>query len=127
MRAYARASYASKGRRASALCGQGNPESAAAVCDGDGDGGGRTGSTPEAVLIPEYGVIHLRGCLSEHGQRELWEITKPRVTNPAGKATGFSGFSVSRKARAGRAERRDPAIDAFGALLFGPVARRWCK
>eukprot|EP00802_Teleaulax_amphioxeia_P019743 Tamp_19988.p1 GENE.Tamp_19988~~Tamp_19988.p1 ORF type:complete len:286 (+),score=65.23 Tamp_19988:128-859(+) len=73
---------------------------------------------PEAVLIPEYGVIHLKGCLSERGQRELWEIIKPRVTDPAGKATGFSGFSVSRKARAGRAERRDQAIDAFGALLF---------
>jgi hypothetical protein len=82
-------------------------------------GGGRIGSMPEAALIPEYGVIHLKGCLSERGQRELWETTKPRVTDPAGKATGFSGFSVSRKARAGRAERRDRAIDAFGALLFG--------
>eukprot|EP01046_Picozoa_sp_COSAG06_P098659 COSAG06_NODE_44759_length_360_cov_13.118774_1_plen_37_part_10 len=36
---------------------------------------------PEAALIPEYGVIHLKGCLSERGQRELWETTKPRVTD----------------------------------------------
>jgi len=35
-------------------------------------GNGRSDSTSEAVLIPEYGVVFLKGCLSESGQRELW-------------------------------------------------------
>ena len=88
-------------------------------------GNGRSGSTSEAMLIREYRMVFLKGCLSESGQRELWDITKPRVSDPAGKATGFSGFSVSRKARAGRFEQRDPAIDAFGPCCSGPAARRW--
>ena len=76
------------------------------------------------MLIPEYGVVHLKNCLSESGQRELWDITKPRVADPAGKATGFS---VIRKARAGRFERRDLDIDAFGALLFGSCGEALVK
>ena len=30
-------------------------------------------------LLPEYGVIHLSGALSEAGQKNLWNLTKPVV------------------------------------------------
>ena len=39
-------------------------------------GNGRSGSTSEAMLIREYRMVFLKGCLSESGQRELWDITK---------------------------------------------------
>ena len=78
----------------------------------------RAGSL-EPVLVQEYGVVHLKSCLSEHGQRELWRLTQPHVSDPAGKATGFSGFSISRKGGKGK---RVPAFDEFGSLVFGLCA-----
>ena len=73
------------------------------------------------VLIKEYGVIHLRGALSERGQRDLWQLLKPRIQDPRQKATGFSGFSISKK---GGKSKRVPAFDEYGALMFGLCADR---
>jgi hypothetical protein len=53
------------------------------------------GKNCEANLIQEYGVIHIKNALDEDQQKELWNLTKPYVTDPTGKATGFSNFSVS--------------------------------
>ena len=50
-----------------------------------------------AVLVKEYGVIHIKNALNEEKQRELWSITKPLVADPTGRATGFSNFLVSHK------------------------------
>ena len=59
-----------------------------------------------AVLIKEYGVIHITDALTEDKQKELWNLTKPRVADPAGRATGFSNFQVSAKHGKGKPEPR---------------------
>ena len=82
-------------------------------------GSDRTGEC-ELTLLQEYGVIHLRGCLSERGQQELWGLTKPYANDPAGRATGFSNFLVS-SSKKGR-PKRIPAYGAFGAEVFGACA-----
>ena len=68
-----------------------------------------------AVLIKEYGVIHVKHALSEEAQQDLWKIAKPRVADPAGRATGFSNFSVCEKNGKGK---RVPEFDAYGEMLF---------
>jgi hypothetical protein len=83
-----------------------------------GDG---TSGACELALLREYGVIHLRGCLSERGQKELWALTKPYVDDPTGRATGFSNFLVSSRKK--RRTKRVPAFDAFGAKVFGACAQ----
>ena len=100
-------------RKAAALEPEPEPEPQPGVVADD-----RAGSL-EPVLVQEYGVVHLKSCLSEHGQRELWRLTQPHVSDPAGKATGFSGFSISRKGGKGK---RVPAFDEFGSLVFGLCA-----
>ena len=80
--------------------------------------------TCTAVLIKEYGVIHIKNALSEEMQQKLWKITKPRVADPAGRATGFSNFQVSAKHGKGK---RDPEFDAFGEALFKLAAEELVK
>lgn len=73
------------------------------------------------VFLKKYGVIHLRGALSDLGQRDLWDLAKPCVHDPLGRAAGFSVFEVSKK---GGKSKRVPAFDNYGALLFGVCADR---
>ena len=74
-----------------------------------------------AVVIREYGVVHLKGALSRDGQRDLWQLIKPHVKDPSGSATGFSCFEISRK---GGKSARVPAFDEYGALVFGLCAEQ---
>ena len=71
-------------------------------------------------LIPEYGVIHLCGALSEAGQRHLWNISKPFVEDPKGKGAGFSCFDIHSKRSTAP---RKPEFDRFGDLLFRLCAK----
>eukprot|EP00927_Polykrikos_kofoidii_P078266 TRINITY_DN75112_c0_g1_i1.p1 TRINITY_DN75112_c0_g1~~TRINITY_DN75112_c0_g1_i1.p1 ORF type:complete len:433 (+),score=67.10 TRINITY_DN75112_c0_g1_i1:91-1299(+) len=73
-------------------------------------------------LIEEYGVIHLQNALSMEGQQDLWQITKPHVTDPAGKATGFSNFCISSSKK--KKMRRVSAFDEYGKLVFNLCADR---
>ena len=57
--------------------------------------------------MEEFGVIHVRGALSERGQRDFWELCKPLVKDPKNSATGFSNFSVSHKYRKGIKQKRE--------------------
>ena len=34
-----------------------------------------------AVLIREYGVIHIKNALTEEQRKQLWRIAKPRVAD----------------------------------------------
>lgn len=77
-----------------------------------------------AVLIKEYGVIHIKNALTEEKQKELWEIAKPRVADPAGRATGFSNFQVSPK---NDKEKRHAKFDEFGEMLFKIAAEELVK
>ena len=72
-------------------------------------------------LLPEYGVIHLTGALSEAGQKNLWNLTKPLVEDPKGKGAGFSSFNIHKKRSA--APRKYPDIDQYGHLLFQLAAK----
>lgn len=83
-----------------------------------------TEPTRDAVLIKEYGVIHIKNALTGEEQRELWRITKPRVADPASRATGFSNFSVSEKNGKGK---RTPEFDAYGTMLFKVAAEELVK
>lgn len=78
----------------------------------------------ETVLIPEYGVIHIKNALNEAEQKRLWSITKPLITNPEKSATGFSNFTVSHKK--GK-EKRNPEFDNFGENLFTLAAEELVK
>jgi hypothetical protein len=75
-----------------------------------------------ADLIPEYGVVHLQNALSEDEQKALWTRTKPKVTDPSGKATGFAAFAVS----SGKSHR-DEVFDGYGELLFRRSAEELMK
>ena len=72
-------------------------------------------------LLPEYGVIHLSGALSEAGQKNLWNLTKPVVEDPKGKGAGFSSFNFHKKRST--APRKYPDIDQYGYLLFQLAAK----
>jgi len=72
-------------------------------------------------LLPEYGVIHLSGALSEAGQKKLWDLTKPIVEDPEKKAAGFSTFNFHKKRST--APRKYPEIDLYGHLLFQLAAK----
>jgi len=76
-------------------------------------------------LIPEYGVIHLSGALSEGGQKTLWNLTKNLVEDPKGKAAGFSFFNIHKKRST--APRKFPEIDKYGHLLFNLAANGLIK
>ena len=72
-----------------------------------------------ANLIQEYGVIHLTNALDTAQQQELWQLTKPYIKDPQRSATGFSGFSVvGRKSAKNRPQKRVPAFDDFGCMVF---------
>ena len=77
-----------------------------------------------AVLIKEYGVMRVRGAMSEDQQQDVWQLTTPYVADPAGGATGFSNFQVS--AKNGKA-KRVPEFDACGARLFSLAAAELAK
>ena len=78
----------------------------------------------EAHLIKEYGVIHLKNALSEAGQKDLWALTKPHVSDPKGRATGFSNWSICSK---NGKEKRNPHFDQYGRLLFNLSAKELVK
>ena len=59
-----------------------------------------------AVLLEEFGVIHVRGALSEKGQIDFWELCKPLVKDPKNSANGFRMFCVSPKYRKGAKQKR---------------------
>ena len=80
----------------------------------------------QAVFIKEYGVIHLKNALSESGQKELWNLTKPVVTDPLPKAAlGFSCFCINDKNTYNK--KRNPEFDNFGKLLFNISAQSAAK
>lgn len=81
-------------------------------------------SARTAVLIKEYGVIHIKNALPEEQQKELWSIAKPRVADPAGRATGFSNFEVSGKNGKGK---RAHDFDVYGERLFKIAAEELGK
>ena len=74
------------------------------------------------VLVEELGVVLVRNALSEQEQKDLWAQVKPRVQDPKGRATGFSGFSVSTKDDP--PEKRVPEFDAVGEKLYRLAAAR---
>ena len=74
----------------------------------------------EAVLIPEFGVIHLKGALTETEQKQLWSKCKPNVRDPAGATASFTGFHVS----SGTSGNRDEALSKYGELLFQRSAEK---
>ena len=48
-----------------------------------------------------------------------WSLVKPYIKDPQRSATGFSGFSVvGRKSAKNRPQKRVPAFDAFGCMVF---------
>lgn len=77
----------------------------------------------QAKLIPEYGVVHLKNALNDEGQQQLWNLMKPRVSDPSNKATGFHCVQVSAKDQKNRKpSSRVPQVDNFGKLLFSLCA-----
>ena len=86
------------------------------LSEGDWEGG-KIGLC-NAVLVEEFGVIHVRGALSDEGQRDFWALTKPLVKDPKTRAAGFSNFCVSHKYRKGTKAKRSPQFDRYGSLLF---------
>lgn len=73
-------------------------------------------------LLEEYGVLHLENALSTEGQRDLWRLSKPHISDPAGRATGFSNFCIS--ASKMHKPKRNPEFDEYGSLMYKLASHR---
>ena len=66
-----------------------------------------------AVLYPEYGVIHLQNALSENEQKGLWAKCKS-ARDPAGINQTSTQFHIS----SGTGALKDEPLSEFGKLLY---------
>ena len=122
---HARAGLEARSASRSPAAGEDDKCQAPLAPDADGaEGAADSADQRRAVLIKEYGVIHVQGAMSEDQQKDLWHLTKPYVADPAGRATGFSNFQVS--AKNGKA-KRVPEFDAYGMRLFLLAAAELAK
>ena len=73
------------------------------------------GSDCTATLYPEYGVIHLKGALSNKEQKALWaKIKRKGVRDPAGANQTTTQFHVS----SGTGASKDEPLSEYGKLLY---------
>jgi hypothetical protein len=66
----------------------------------------------------------LKNALSEAGQKDLWQLTKPHIVDPKDRAMGLSLFEISRK---GGKAKRNVDFDNYGKLLFNLSAGELMK
>ena len=66
-----------------------------------------------ADLYPEYGVIHLKGALSEKEQKALWAKCKG-ARDPAGSNQTSTQFHIS----SGTGASKDEPLSEYGKLLY---------
>ena len=71
------------------------------------------GSNCTATLYPEYGVIHLKGALSEKEQKALWAKSKG-ARDPAGANQTSTQFHIS----SGTGSSKDEPLSEYGKLLY---------
>ena len=82
----------------------------------------------EATLIPRYGVIHVKNAFNDKGQQQMWNLLKPRISDPSNKATGFHCVNICHKDHINRKlVKRVKEVDYYAKLLFERTAEEFMK
>ena len=82
----------------------------------------------DAHLIPRYGVIHVKNAFNDEGQQRVWNLLKPRISDPSNKSVGFHCFNICHKDHKNRKPvKRVKEVDYYAKLLFERTAEEFVK
>jgi hypothetical protein len=82
----------------------------------------------EVTLIPRYGVIHVKNAFNDVGQQQIWNLLKPRISDPSNKGTGFHCVNICHKDHKNRKPvKRVKEVDYYAKLLFERTAEEFMK